>query len=93
MPIEPIITLAIDETMIHTPIVTPSPGMIMAMDLFRNLGIPFTTIDGQLLPGSVIIFILSIWGLWHLCLMCVSAITALPGLHKKLKRFFDERNV
>lgn len=94
MPIEPIITLAVDETMIHAaPIITPSPGMIMVMDLFRSLGIPFTTIDGQLLPGSVVIFILAVWGAWHLIIKAIDSIKYLPALHKKIMRFFDEKDL
>jgi hypothetical protein len=95
MPIEPFVTLAIDETMLHVaPIVTPAPGMIMVMDLFRSLGIPFVSIDGQLLPGTVIIFILAVWGAWHLLIKALDSIKYLPDLHRKLKRFFDnERNI
>jgi hypothetical protein len=93
MPINPIITLAIDNSMPHAPIVTPAPGMLWAMDFFRGLGIPFTTIDGQLLPGSVILFILAVWGAWHLFIKALDSIKYLPALHEKLKRFFDEKNV
>jgi hypothetical protein len=95
MPIEPIITLAIDTTMLHAePIITPAPGMVMAMNLFNSLGIPFISVDGQLLPGTVIIFILAVWGAWHLFIKCLDSIRYLPDLHRKLTRFFDnERKI
>jgi hypothetical protein len=92
MAIEPIITLAVDKTMLHAPIIEPSPGMLMAMDLFKALGIPFTTIDGQLLPGSVILFILAVWGAWHLILMGIESARALPGLYEKIRRLLNERD-
>lgn len=47
------------------------------LNLFQWAGIPVVSIDGQLLPQTMILVMFAAWGVWHWILMAQNAVGAI----------------
>lgn len=82
MVIEPIITLAMDPS--FGPAVTPA-GPSWALQFLQFFGIPAITINGQILPQTMILMMFAAWGVWHWILMAQNSMGAIKYHYEKLK--------
>jgi len=74
VPIEKIVTLAADPS--FGPVMTPA-GPSWALQFLNWAGIPAVTVDGQLLPQTLILIMFAAWGVWHWILMGQNAMSAI----------------